>query len=135
MKKPTFFIAIILLLGLFGWKITLIYIVTGLLIAIISGWILGRLKMEKYVSDWAFQIKSNHTNVQSNNLTFTERINFGMVAVKDIVGKIRIYIIIGIAVGTGVHGYVSDGLLSHLMNKANWYSVPLAILLGGTNVL
>ncbi|MCJ7802389.1 MAG: permease, partial [Candidatus Marinimicrobia bacterium] len=123
-------VAVILLIGLFGWKVTAIYIGTGLSIAIISGWLIGVLKMEKYVADWVYQIKVNQVETNSNKLLIGDRINAGIVAVKDIVGKIWIYIVIGIAVGAGAHGFIPDEYLSELMNKANWYSVPLAILLG-----
>ena len=123
-------VAVILLFGLFGWKVTVIYIGTGLSIAIISGWLIGVLKMEKYVADWVYQIKANQVETNSNKLMIGDRVNAGLITVKDIVGKIWIYIVIGIAVGAGAHGYIPDEYLSELMNKANWYSVPLAILLG-----
>ena len=123
-------VAVILLIGLFGWKVTAIYIGTGLSIAIIAGWLIGVLKMEKYVADWVYQIKANQVEPNSNKPAIEHRIYAGMVAVKDIVGKIWIYIVIGIAVGAGAHGFIPDEYLSELINKANWYSVPLAILLG-----
>lgn len=124
-------VAVVLLIGLFGWKVTAIYIFTGLSIAIFSGWLIGVLKMDKYVADWVFKIQAQPQNeINSKKLLIADRINTGVKSVRDIVGKIWIYIIIGIAVGAGVHGYIPDDILSELMNKANWYSVPLAILLG-----
>ena len=123
-------VAVILLIGLFGWKVTAIYVATGLAIAIFSGWLIGILKLEKYVADWVYQIKANQTESISKKLMVTDRINAGITAFKDIVGKIWIYIVIGIAVGAGAHGFIPDEYLSDLMNKAHWYSVPLAILLG-----
>lgn len=123
-------VAIVLLFGLFGWKVTLIYVATGLTIAIFSGWIIGVLKMEKYVADWVFKVKTGQNAEIQQKITFEERLKSGLEAVKEIVGKIWIYIIIGIAVGAGAHGYVPEDYLSQLMNKANWYSVPLAILIG-----
>lgn len=123
-------VAVILLLGLFGWKVTLIYIVTGLSVAILSGWLIGVFKMEKYVADWVFKVKTNQTAREEQKLTFAERLNAGIDVVKEIVGKIRVYIILGIAVGAGAHGYVPEDYLSQLMNSANWYSVPLAIIIG-----
>ena len=123
-------VAIILLIGLFGWKITAIYVVTGLSIAIFSGWLIGVLKMEKYVAEWVYKIQAQQNETNSKKLLIADRINLGVIAVKDIVGKVWIYIVIGIAVGAGAHGYIPDDYLSELMNKANWYSVPLAILLG-----
>jgi len=123
-------VAVILLFGLFGWKVTFIYIFTGLLIAIFSGWLIGVLKMEKYVADWVFQVKAAHQDETDIKMTFEQRIQSGLDAVKDIVGKIWIYIFIGIAIGAGAHGYVPDDYLSQLMSNAHWYSVPLAILIG-----
>lgn len=123
-------VAVILLLGLFGWKVTVIYVVTGLGIAIFSGWLIGVLKMEKYVADWVFKVKNKQNAETSKKLTFEDRITSGYEAVKEIVGKIWIYILIGIAVGAGAHGYVPEDFLSELINKSHWYSVPLAIIIG-----
>lgn len=123
-------VAVILLFGLFGWKVTFIYMFTGLLIAIFSGWLIGVLKMEKYVADWVYQVKSAHQEEALQIMTFDKRIDSGFEAVKEIVGKIWVYIVIGIAIGAGAHGYVPEDYLSQLMSKAHWYSVPLAILIG-----
>lgn len=123
-------VAVVMLLGLFGWRVMLIYIVTGLFIAILSGWIIGRLKLEKYVTDWVFQVKTDHENGESETMHFSQRIRNGFDSVKDIVGKIWIYIVIGIAVGAGAHGYVPEDFLGSLLGKENWYGVPVAILIG-----
>ncbi len=123
-------VAVVMLLGLFGWRVMLIYIVTGLFIAILSGWIIGRLKLEKYVADWVFQVKTDHENGESETMHFSQRIRNGFYSVKDIVGKIWIYIVVGIAVGAGAHGYVPEDFLGSLLGKENWYGVPVAILIG-----
>jgi len=123
-------VAVVMLLGLFGWRVMLIYIVTGLFIAIISGWIIGRLKLEKYVADWVFQVKTNHENAETETIRFSQRIQIGFESVKEIVGKIWIYIVIGIAVGAGAHGYVPEDFLGSLLGKDNWYGVLSAILIG-----
>ncbi|MBI9054033.1 MAG: permease [Bacteroidales bacterium] len=123
-------IAVVLLIGLFGWKVTLIYVLTGLTVAILSGWLIGVFKLEKYVADWVFKAKSNNQDISEEKVSFEERIKLGYTSVKEIVGKIWIYILIGIAVGAGAHGYVPEDFLSELMGKAHWYSVPLAILIG-----
>lgn len=123
-------VAVVLLLGLFGWKVMLIYIGTGLFIAILSGWIIGRLKLEKYVADWVFQVKTNQESEENGTLNFSARINYAFNSVKEIVGKIWIYIIVGIAVGAGAHGYVPEEFLGSLLGKQNWYGVPAAILIG-----
>jgi len=123
-------VAVVMLLGLFGWRVMLIYIVTGLFVAILSGWIIGRLKLEKYVADWVFQVKTNHENDESETIRFSQRIRNGFDSVNDIVGKIWIYIVVGIAVGAGAHGYVPEDFLGSLLGKENWYGVPVAILIG-----
>ena len=123
-------VAVVLLIGLFGWKVTLIYVLTGLTVAILSGWLIGVFKLEKYVEDWVFQVKSNNQDGVEEKISFEQRIRTGYDSVKEIVGKIWIYILIGIAVGAGAHGYVPEDFLSTLMGKAHWYSVPLAILIG-----
>ena len=123
-------VAVVLLLGLFGWRVMLIYIVTGLLVAILSGWIIGKLKFEKYVADWVYQVKTNQELEANEKQVFSERINYAFGSVKEIVGKIWIYIILGIAVGAGAHGYVPEDFLGSLLGKDNWYGVPVAILIG-----
>jgi uncharacterized protein len=123
-------VAIVLLIGMFGWKVAAIYIGTGLLIAIISGWIIGKLKLEKYVADWVFNVKSMGSSDEEEKLRFSDRIAHGYQVVREIVGKIWIYILIGIAVGAGAHGYVPDNYLAGLLGNQNWYSVPVAILIG-----
>ena len=123
-------VALILLVGLFGWKVALIYVGTGLAIAVLSGWLIGKFKMEKYVADWVYTVKLGQNDYEEEKIPFSERIEKGFESVKDIVGKIWIYIIIGIAVGAGAHGYVPEDFLGSLLGKDNWYGVPLAILIG-----
>jgi hypothetical protein len=119
-----------LLVGLFGWKVALIYIGTGLAIAIFAGWLIGILRLEKYVAEWVYKIEANQIDGIDIKPTYYERIQAGYESVKEIVGKIWIYIIIGIAVGAGAHGYVPEDFLGSLLGKENWYGVPLAILMG-----
>ncbi len=123
-------VALVLLIGLFGWKVALIYVITGLFIAIVSGWILGKLKLEKYVADWVYSVKSVESDDEDEKPSIYERIRGGYDTVKEIVGKIWIYILLGIAVGAGAHGYVPEDMMGALLGKENWYGVPLAILMG-----
>jgi uncharacterized membrane protein YraQ (UPF0718 family) len=123
-------VALVLLAGLFGWKVALIYVGTGLGIAILSGWLIGVLRLEKYVADWVYQVKTNQTTDAESSQKLGDRIEYAFQTVKDIVGKIWIYIIIGIAVGAGAHGYIPADFLSDLLGKDNWYGVPIAILMG-----
>lgn len=123
-------VAVVLLAGLFGWKVAIIYVITGLLIAIISGWLIGVLKLEKYVADWVFTLQMDKNETVETSLTINDRIKSGYQAVKDIVGKIWLYIIIGIAIGAAAHGYVPEDFLSDLLGSDSWYGVLLATLMG-----
>jgi uncharacterized protein len=123
-------VALVLLFGLFGWKTALLYASTGLLIAIISGYIIGRLKLENYVEEWVYQTKSKTQNIIEEKIPFLERIDAGISAVKEIVAKVWIYIVIGIAVGAGIHGYVPENFMAALMGKSAWWAVPLSVLIG-----
>jgi uncharacterized membrane protein YraQ (UPF0718 family) len=123
-------VALVLLFGLFGWKTALLYASTGLLIAITSGWVIGRLKIERFVEEWVYEIKSGDFQIEEGNITFTDRIQAGYTAVVDIVSKVWIYIVIGIAVGAAVHGYVPENFMASIMGKSAWWSVPLAVLIG-----
>jgi hypothetical protein len=122
-------VALVLLYSLFGFKTALIYASTGVLIAIVSGWIIGRLKLEKWVEPWVFTIKANELQPEAA-LAFSQRVKSGYEAVREIVGKIWIYIILGIAVGAGVHGYVPADFMASFMGKSAWYSVPLSVIIG-----
>lgn len=123
-------IALILLVGLFGWQTALIYAVTGLAIAIFSGWLIGKLKMEKYVEEWVFKAQGSQLSQDKSEINLSDRIKLGFTAVKEIVGKIWIYILIGIGIGAAAHGYVPENYLANLMGKDVWYAVPLSILIG-----
>jgi uncharacterized membrane protein YraQ (UPF0718 family) len=122
-------VAVVLLFGLFGWKTALIYVTTGLVIAITAGWVIGRLHLEKWVESWVYELKAG-AHLEDEKLTFATRIDLGFQAVKEIVGKVWIYVMIGIAVGAGVHGYVPQDFMASFMGKSAWYSVPLSILIG-----
>lgn len=123
-------VAVILLYGMFGWKTALIYIITGLVIAIIAGWIIGKLKLEKWVEDWVYASHLGNCDDYEEKLTFSVRIKMGYDAVKDIVGKVWLFVAIGIAVGAGAHGYVPAEFMASFMGKDVWYAVPLSTLIG-----
>jgi hypothetical protein len=123
-------VAVVLLFGLFGWKVALIYVLTGLFIAITAGYIIGKLKLEHWVQDWVYKTKIGNTDDTEEKLKLSDRIQFGYQAVKDIVGKVWIYVAIGIAVGAGAHGFVPQEFMASLMGKSAWYSVPLSVLIG-----
>jgi len=123
-------VAVILLFGLFGWKVAFIYVVTGLAIAIISGYTIGKLKLERYVESWVYKLIGENGENTEEKISFEDRIKLGFTAVKEIVGKVWIYVVIGIAVGAAAHGYVPESFMTNLMGKSTWYSVPLSVLIG-----
>ena len=123
-------IALILLYGLLGWKVAAIYLVSGLGIAIICGWIIGRMNMEHHIEDWVQEMRSGSPLVFGQKLTWADRVQSGKEAVVDILGKVWIYVIAGITVGAVIHGYVPENLMASLMGKESWWSVPAAVLMG-----
>jgi uncharacterized membrane protein YraQ (UPF0718 family) len=123
-------VALVLLFGLFGWKTALMYVSTGLIIAMFSGFVIGRLKLEKYVEGWVYKTKAGHPEIEAAEISFAQRIISGIDAIKEIVGKVWIYIVIGIAVGAGIHGYVPENFMASLMGKSAWWSVPVAVVIG-----
>jgi len=123
-------IALILLYGLLGWKVAALYLGTGLLVAIVAGWVIGLLGMEDHVEDWVRELRATGGTLPEETLTWSDRFVRGREAVGDIVGKVWIYVIAGIAVGAAIHGYVPEGMLSAIMGRDAWWSVLVAVLLG-----
>jgi hypothetical protein len=123
-------IALVLLFGLFGWKTALLYAGTGLLIAITAGYMIGRLKVERFVEDWVYAIRSGPGVVPDETMTFAQRIERGFDSVRDIVGKVWLYVVAGIAVGAWIHGFVPENFMASIMGKSAWWSVPISVLIG-----
>ena len=123
-------IALVLLYGLFGWKVAAMYLGTGLLVAMVAGWTIGRLKMEGHLEDWVRELQTSENGYQEEGKSWEERIGYGLEAVRDIVGKVWIYVLLGIAVGAGIHGYVPEGFMASIMGKGAWWSVPAAVVIG-----
>ena len=123
-------VAVVLLFGLFGWKTALLYVSTGLVIAITAGWVIGRLKLERFVEPWVYEIKAQSGSSEDGRTTFGERVAAGLAAVKDIVSRVWPFIVGGIAVGSAVHGYVPQNFMASIMGKSAWWSVPVSVLIG-----
>jgi uncharacterized membrane protein YraQ (UPF0718 family) len=123
-------IALVLLYGLFGWQVAALYITTGLLIAMVAGWVIGRLKMERYIEGWVLEIRMGEAAAASEQLTWAARVSYAWQAVKDIVGRVWPWVLAGIAVGALIHGYVPQDFMAGIMGAGTWWSVPLAVLLG-----
>jgi uncharacterized protein len=126
-------IALGLLFGLFGWKIALLYMGLGLTIAIVAGMVIGKLGMEKYLEDWVQAIQAKGGAVMASldrRQSWPERFQAGISHLREIVGKVWPYIVLGVAVGAGIHGYVPQNFMAAIMGKGAWWSVPAAILIG-----
>jgi len=124
-------VALVLLYGLFGWKIATLYLGTGLVIAMVSGWVIGRLGMERHVEEWVYAIPSGGDGGPAGErLSWRDRVRYGIDAVRDIVGKVWPYVLAGIAVGAAIHGYVPENFMAGIMGARAWWSVPLAVLIG-----
>jgi uncharacterized membrane protein YraQ (UPF0718 family) len=123
-------VALVLLFGLLGWKVAALYMTTGLVIAILSGWTIGRLKLERYVEPWVFQIQAAATDGTDVQESWAARLRAGRDAVADIFGKVWPWVLAGIAVGAGIHGYVPDQFMASIMGKDAWWAVPAAVLVG-----
>lgn len=123
-------VALTLLFGMFGYKVALLYLGLGLSVAIIAGWVIGRLRMEAYLEDWVRDMPKSHAQFEDTGMSLSERIVAGMQSVREIVGKVWPYIIVGIALGALIHGYVPEDFMAGIMGKDAWWSVPLAVLIG-----
>jgi len=125
-------VALALLFGMFGWKVAGLYLIMGLTVAIVAGLVIGKLGMERYLEDWVRALQSGTGAAHvDETLSWAERIDSAIAQVKDIVGKVWPYIIAGIALGAGIHGYVPEDFMASFMGRdAPWWSVPAAVLAG-----
>jgi len=123
-------IALVLLYGLLGWEVAALYLFSGLAIAIIAGWGIGRLRLDGWMEDWVRELRAGEMVVIEEKLAWRDRIDQGKQAVRDIVGKVWIYVIAGIAVGAVIHGFVPEDFMARIMGKEAWWSVPAAVLVG-----
>lgn len=124
-------IALALLFALFGWQVALLYLGLGLAIAILAGLVIGHLGMEKHLEDWVQKILNGQSaSYADEQLGWVGRFTAGLHHVRDIVGKVWPYVIAGIALGAGIHGYVPEDFMASFMGKDVWWAVPAAVLLG-----
>lgn len=123
-------VALALLFGLFGWKIAALYLGLGLTVAIVAGWTLGRLKLEAHLEDWVRDMPRTRAELEDDTLTLADRIDAGLASVREVVGRVWPYIVAGIAIGAGIHGWVPQDFMASFMGREAWWSVPLAVLIG-----
>ncbi|HEU4382110.1 MAG TPA: permease [Anaeromyxobacteraceae bacterium] len=123
-------VALVLLFGLFGWRIATIYLLTGLSVAVLSGLVLGRLKLERHIEEWVRELRCCPPQGSEEPLTLSERAWKGVESARKVVGKTWPYVLAGIGVGAFIHGWVPEGLLAGVMGRQAWWSVPLAVAIG-----
>lgn len=126
-------VALAIFIGMFGWKITLIYATSGILLGTIGGWVLGKLKLDYLLSEWAQKImlNSQHKLAEEDNVdqSFIDRLPSINREVKEIIKGIAVYVVIGIAIGAGMHGYVPENFFQQYLNGGEWWTIPLAVIL------
>jgi uncharacterized membrane protein YraQ (UPF0718 family) len=124
-------VAFVLLIGLFGWKVASLYLISGITIGTISGLILGRMKLERYVEGFVYEIKPQSSGqIQEEKLSLGERVTRAVESTREIVGKVWLFVIVGIGIGAFIHGFVPQDALTGIMGKGAWWSVPVSVLLG-----
>jgi uncharacterized protein len=123
-------VALVLLLGLFGWRVAALYLGTGLAIAMAAGWVIGRLHLERHIEPWVFDVRTSDAVERGAPSTWDDRLSFARSTVREIVGKVWPYVVGGIAVGAAIHGWVPTNFLASLMGKSAWWAVPVAVLAG-----
>jgi uncharacterized protein len=123
-------VALGLLLALVGWKVALVYLAFGLAVAIVAGWIIGRLHLEGWLEPWVRAVRSGQAGLATGPVTVAGRIQAGIDAMRDIFGRVWLWVIAGIAAGAFIHGYVPAAMLTGIMGHGHWWSVPAAVLLG-----
>ena len=126
-------VALALLFGLVGWQVAMTYAAFGLVIAIVAGWVIGRLHLEGWLQDWVRDIHSGATAPDASGdapLTLVDRYRLGIEAVREIFGRVWFWIILGIGMGALIHGYVPEDLMARIMGADAWWSVPAAVVIG-----
>jgi uncharacterized protein len=123
-------VALGLLFGLVGWQLAVTYLGFGLVVAITAGAVIGRLHLESWLQPWVRDVRSGTTSVIPDSLIIDDRIRAGIDAMRDIFARVWVWIIVGIAAGALIHGYVPADLLSGIMGRDRWWSVPMAVLIG-----
>ncbi|MCB0173837.1 MAG: permease [Anaerolineae bacterium] len=124
-------VALVLLLGLFGWPIAVLYFISGLTIAIVAGVVIGLIpNIERGVEDFVWQISVGENNSSAQTLTWANRLQQAGQTTREILGKVWLYVVIGIAIGAAIHGYVPEDAMASILGKDAWWSVPAAVLIG-----
>lgn len=120
-----------LLYGLVGWEIATIYLVFGFTIATVAGLVLGRMRLERYLQDWVRELNAGPVgDLPEERLTLADRLKVGLDQVREIVGRVWIWVLVGIGIGAAIHGYVPEEMMLRIMGGEAWWSVPAAVVVG-----
>lgn len=120
-----------LLYGLVGWEIATIYLVFGFSIATAAGYVMGKMGLERYLQDWVREMNAGPVgDLPEERLTFVDRLKIGLEQVREIVGKVWIWVLVGIGIGAAIHGYVPEAMMLKIMGGEAWWSVPAAVVVG-----
>ncbi len=123
-------VALGLLFALVGWQVALTYLAFGLAVSISAGWVIGRLHLESWLEQWVLDVRSGSVDLPADHLTISDRLHAGLETLRDIFGRVWVWIIVGIAAGAFIHGYVPAEMLAGIMGRNHWWSVPAAVLVG-----
>jgi uncharacterized membrane protein YraQ (UPF0718 family) len=124
-------VALVLLFGLVGWQVAAAYLAFGFGLAVVAGFVIGKLRVEGWLQDWVREIHAGITVVaEPDRLTMADRLRLGWQAVREIVAKVWLWVVLGIGVGALVHGYVPEDLMVRITGADAWWSVPAAVLIG-----
>jgi uncharacterized membrane protein YraQ (UPF0718 family) len=120
--------SVILLASIFNWPIALAYVITGIVMAVIGGSIIGQAKMERYIED--FVLKNKMEDLEQEELTIKERTQYAVDQVKDVFQRVWIYVVIGVGIGATIHNWIPEDVISALIGKDKWWSVIVATIMG-----
>jgi len=120
-----------LLFGLVGWRVATLYLIFGFAVATAAGWLIGRMKLEGWLQDWVRELNAGPAaGLPEEERTLVDRFRIGVEQVREILGKVWIWVVIGIGVGALIHGYVPQDLMAGIMGRDAWWAVPAAVVMG-----
>jgi hypothetical protein len=122
-------VAVVLFAGLFGWKVTILYVMSAILLGVVGGFILGKLKLEKYVADYVWQIKSKKIDLEQKKESWQKLLKIFWKEGWEFTGTIIWYVLVGIGVGAAIHGFIPTGFFEHYITAENLFAVPIATIL------
>ena len=120
--------SVLLLASVFNWKIAIAYVVVGLVLAVVGGTVISKLKLEKYIESFVYENKM--IDIEQEELTTRDRMEYSIGQVLDIIKKVWLYILIGVGIGAAIHNWIPETVIKAFLGQDKWYSVPLATIVG-----